>query len=175
VRGAVGILLVLFLEALIGGGENRTVKVYLDVSCLNRPFDDQSQMRIRLEADAVMLILERCDCGDWQQVSSEIAQIEIAAMPENERRARVQLLLPDEKAIRRLSEDVQERATNLQKRGFKPADALHVGAAEKLEADVLLSCDDRLCRLARRHRRLLNVEVVNPLDWLKEIGDDLDS
>ena len=39
----------------------------------------------------------------------------------------------------------------------------------------LLSCDDRLCRLARRHRRLLNVEVVNPLDWLKGIGDDLDS
>ncbi|HEV3310430.1 MAG TPA: PIN domain-containing protein [Chloroflexota bacterium] len=151
------------------------MKLYLDVSCLNRPFDDQSQMRIRLEADAVLLILEQCDRGDWHHVSSEIAQIEISAMAEDERRARVQLLLPDENAILRIAEDVRERATNLQKRGFKPADALHVAAAEKLEADVLLSCDDRLCRLARRHRRLLNVEVVNPLDWLKEIGDDLDS
>jgi predicted nucleic acid-binding protein len=132
-------------------------------------------MRIRLEADAVLLILEQCDRGDWHHVSSEIAQIEISAMAEDERRARVQLLLPDENAILRIAEDVRERATNLQKRGFKPADALHVAAAEKLEADVLLSCDDRLCRLARRHRRLLNVEVVNPLDWLKEIGDDLDS
>ena len=30
--------------------------VYLDVCALNRPLDDQSQMRIRLEADAVALI-----------------------------------------------------------------------------------------------------------------------
>jgi hypothetical protein len=32
-------------------------RVYLDVCALCRPFDDQSQMRIRLEADAVQLIL----------------------------------------------------------------------------------------------------------------------
>jgi hypothetical protein len=32
-------------------------RVYLDVCALNRPLDDQNQMRIRLEADAVQLIL----------------------------------------------------------------------------------------------------------------------
>jgi hypothetical protein len=32
-------------------------RVYLDVSALCRPFDDQAQMRIRLETDAVLLIL----------------------------------------------------------------------------------------------------------------------
>ncbi len=32
-------------------------QIYLDVCCLNRPFDDQRQDRIRLEADAVLLIL----------------------------------------------------------------------------------------------------------------------
>jgi hypothetical protein len=36
------------------------VKVYLDVSCLNRPFDNQGQARIRLEAEATALILEEC-------------------------------------------------------------------------------------------------------------------
>ena len=35
------------------------MKVYLDVSCLNRPFDDQSQARIALESQAVVLILEK--------------------------------------------------------------------------------------------------------------------
>jgi hypothetical protein len=34
------------------------VKIYLDVSCLNRPFDDQGQVRIRLETEAVTIILE---------------------------------------------------------------------------------------------------------------------
>ena len=45
------------------------MKIYLDVSCLNRPFDDQTQARIRLEAEAVLLILEQFDDGAWQQVS----------------------------------------------------------------------------------------------------------
>jgi predicted nucleic acid-binding protein len=146
------------------------VKVYLNVSCLNRPFDDQNQLRIRLEAEAVTLILERCERGEYEHVSAEIAKIEIAAMPDAERRARVQLLLPQETAILMLTEPVFDRARFLATLGFKPADALHVAAAEKLQADVLLSCDDRLCRLARRRRRGLKAPVANPLDWLKEIG-----
>jgi hypothetical protein len=37
--------------------------VYLDVCALSRPFDDQSQMRIRLETDAVQLILSHIRSG----------------------------------------------------------------------------------------------------------------
>jgi predicted nucleic acid-binding protein len=147
------------------------MKVYLDVSCLNRPFDDQGQMRIRLETEAVTLILEQFDSGTWEHVSSEMARIEIDAMPDAERRARVTLLLPEEKAILKLTPGVFDRAAALEKLRFKPADALHVAAAEELAADALLSCDDRLCRLAERVAGQLRVRVVNPLDWLKEIGN----
>jgi hypothetical protein len=35
------------------------MKIYLDTCCLNRPFDDQRQARIRLESEAVTLILEK--------------------------------------------------------------------------------------------------------------------
>lgn len=40
--------------------------IYLDVCCLNRPFDDQTQERIFLEAEAIRLILARCQSGEWQ-------------------------------------------------------------------------------------------------------------
>ena len=63
------------------------MKIYLNVSCLNRPFDDQEQPRIRLEAAAVGMILERVDEGRWLHVSSEMAQIEIEANPDPKRRA----------------------------------------------------------------------------------------
>ncbi len=82
------------------------MKIYLDVSCLNRPFDDQTQVRIRLEAEAVLLILERFDDGAWQPVSSEMAAIEIEAIPDGDRRARVRLLLPEEKSILKITPDV---------------------------------------------------------------------
>lgn len=140
--------------------------VYLDVSCLNRPFDDQSQIRIRLEAEAVVLILERVEGGQWAQVSSEMALI--TAIGDADRRARVRLLLPGERDISKLTPSTFQRAATLQQLGFKPADALHVAAAEEAGADVFLSCDDRLCRTARRHRQQLKIPVANPLEWIKE-------
>lgn len=37
------------------------MRVYLDICCLKRPFDDQSQPRIHLEAEAVLALLWRRD------------------------------------------------------------------------------------------------------------------
>ena len=115
------------------------MRVYLDVSCLNRPFDDQSQARVRLETEAVRQILKQCNRGAWEHVSSEIAVIEISEMPDSDRRAGVQMYLPEERAILKLTQPVAERAVLLEQLGIKRADALHVAAAEILEADVLLS------------------------------------
>jgi predicted nucleic acid-binding protein len=146
------------------------VRVYLDVSCLNRPFDDQSQLRIRREAEAIRLILRQCRLGVLEQVSSDIATFEIDATPDALRRRRVRLLMPAKDAILTLTEPVLARATYLERLGIKKADALHVAAAEALDAAVLLSCDDRLCRLALRQSGMIKVRVVNPLDLMKEIG-----
>jgi predicted nucleic acid-binding protein len=151
------------------------VKIYLNVSCLNRPFDDQEQARIRLEAAAVGMILELIDEGRWTHVSSQIAVIEIAANPDPERRARVQLLLPESANIGMLTPDIFARAAALELLGFKPADALHVAAAEEAAADVLLSCDDRFCRTADRHATHLRVRVRNPLPWFEEMEHALDA
>ena len=68
--------------------------IYLDVSCLNRPFDDQRQERIRLESEAVIVILNRVEEEELEQVSSGIAVHEIEAIADNDRRERVALLLP---------------------------------------------------------------------------------
>jgi predicted nucleic acid-binding protein len=145
--------------------------IYLDVSCLNRPFDDQAQMRIRLEAESVTLIFSRIDSGQWEQASSEIAEIEIDAMPDADRRRRVQTLLPDEADRISLSPSVFDRAVILEPLGFKGADALHIACAEEAKADVLLTCDDRLLRAAQRQVDHLKVRVANPLDWIKEMHD----
>jgi hypothetical protein len=40
-------------------------KIYLDTCCLNRPFDDRSQERVRREAEAVLTVLARLATRDW--------------------------------------------------------------------------------------------------------------
>lgn len=147
------------------------MRIYLDVSCLNRPFDDQRQSRIRLESEAVTSILDRIDAGVWGLLSSEIVRMEVAAMTDRERRRRVQSLSADPDDTIKLTEEVSRRAAELMKKGFKAADALHVASAEHLSADVLLTCDDRLIRLGRRNRKELGVAILDPVAWLREVSD----
>ncbi len=147
------------------------MRIYLDVSCLNRPYDDQRQTRIRLESEAVTLILERIDAGGWRLLSSEIVRVEVAAMTDRERRRRVQALFAAADDTIALTEEVFRRAVGLIQKGFKAADALHVASAERLGADVLLTCDDRLVRLGRRYRKQLRVAILDPVSWLREVSD----
>jgi len=128
-----------------------------------------------MESAAIILALEQFDRGEWIHLSSEIAAIEVDSISDPERRARVRLLLPSGDFRLALTPEGFDRAEELGQWGFKPADALHVWSAEELLADVLLSCDDRLCRAALRHAKKLRVRVANPLDWMKEANDDTNS
>lgn len=139
---------------------------YLEVCCLNRPFDDQSQARIRLEAEAVILILAECDTGRWKHMASDISRLEISAISDSKLRRALLRLLPSPESIIQMDQGIEERAKTLIKLGFKPADALHVSSAE-LGADVFLSCDDRLLGIAKRVKKSLRVAVANPLAWVE--------
>lgn len=145
------------------------MKIYLDVCCLNRPFDDQRQDRIRLEAESVVLILSHIQAGDWQWISSEAMDFEIEQAPDSERKERVQLLLAQaERTI--LVEQAQEiRVHQLEALGFHAFDALHLACAESGKVDVFLTTDDRLLRLAVRQANQLRMKVQNPLTWLREV------
>jgi len=46
------------------------MRIYMDVCCLGRPFDDLTQGRVYLEAEAVLSILSRCESGEWILLSS---------------------------------------------------------------------------------------------------------
>ena len=56
------------------------VRVYLDVCCFNRPFDDSRQDRVRLEAEAVKAIMRRIETGEWEGVASPVIRFEIGQM-----------------------------------------------------------------------------------------------
>jgi PIN domain-containing protein len=145
------------------------MKLYLDVSCLNRPFDDQTQARIRLESEAVTLIFEGIDALKWEEASSRMVEIEVSAIADEIRRRRVLELVPQGRIG--LTTSVFDRARELVIRGFGAADSVHLAAAEYAGADVVLSCDDRLLKRARRIADELKVRVLNPVDWLKEQND----
>lgn len=146
------------------------IRVYLDVCCLNRPFDDQRQDRIRLEAEAVARIVERLSVGEWTWVGSEVMRLEIGKIPDPVRKARVALLGASTHFEIAVESAVAARAARLCAAGFGNMDALHLACAEAGQADVFLTTDDKLLRLAGRCTDLLTVRVENPLTWLEEVA-----
>jgi predicted nucleic acid-binding protein len=144
-------------------------RIYLDVCCLNRPFDDQRQDRIRLEAEAVLLILGRCEAGVLQWLSSAVVEEEVSNTPSSERRARVRNMHSGAHSTVALTDAAIARAQELTAMGFRTYDALHLACAEQATVDVFLTTDDRVLRIATRHKRQLKVRVANPLAWLVEV------
>jgi hypothetical protein len=145
------------------------MRIYLDVCCLNRPYDDQTQDSIRLESEAVRLVLGRLLAMDWKWVTSEAVEFEVDHMPNPSRRENVRRLM--EAANVRIAVDawIEQRQAAIQTLGFAPLDALHLSCAEAGSVDVFLSTDDQLVRLALRSMDRLEVRVENPLTWLREV------
>ena len=144
-------------------------RIYLDACCLNRLTDDQSQARVRQEAEAVEGILRLIREGQATWVSSAVLEVELARDPDPDRRRDVAALFAfaNEVVVPRPSE--RDRAAVFASLGFGAFDALHLACAEYGGVDVFLTTDDGLLRRAHRRPQVLRIRVENPLSWFQEI------
>lgn len=143
--------------------------VYLDLCCLNRPFDDQHQARVRLEAEAVLALIELARRGDLKWIGSDILDLESSRNPDADRRRRVETLLSCVASKVAARQGERRRGRELEAVGFAAFDALHLACAESAGAEVLLTTDDRLRGRARRENARLAVQVENPAKWYSEV------
>jgi predicted nucleic acid-binding protein len=142
--------------------------LYLDLNCFNRPFDDQTQDRVRQETTAVLSILQRIELGFDQLAWSAVLAFENAQHPLPDRRDEIARWGRRAAVIAPIDQYVSTMAEQLNKAGITPLDAAHVACAEAIGCDRLLTCDDRLLRIARAQQ--LAVVVQNPLEYLEECG-----
>ncbi len=144
-------------------------KIYLDVCCLNRPFDDWTQERIRLEGEAILSIMERIRAKKWQLVTSEAITVELEKMRNLEKLENILKLLEFATITINIDEEVDFRSQQLENLGFSLYDSFHIVCAEVAQVDILLSTDDRLLKNALRHQGVLKIAVDNPVTWLMNI------
>ena len=113
---------------------------------LSRPFDDQSYLRIRLETEAVNLILSKVKNGEYTLAISPVHWEEIKAIAEIFERIDLQERLKTMgKPIKTDLDIARKRADELCELNFGIADAAHVAFAEQGGAEFI-SCDDSLIK-----------------------------
>ncbi len=143
-------------------------KIYLDTCSIQRPLDSRTQVRIILEAEAVLSILRWCEADQLTLVASDALSFETERNPNPTRREYALGILDKAEEWAVLDETVESRARAFNVLGIKPLDALHLASAEAVQADYFCTCDDRLRNQARQIEDL-NVQVVSALDLIKEI------
>ncbi|GAB4480466.1 MAG: PIN domain-containing protein [Anaerolineales bacterium] len=144
------------------------MKIYLDVCAIQRPLDSVTQLRVALEAEAVLGILALCESGQVEIVSSDALVYETEQNPWPLRKEHALAVLSRSVEHIRLTERIEQRAQDLDRQSFKPLDALHLAMAEAGNVDYFCTCDDRLLKKAQQTKDL-RVKVVFPLDLVKEL------
>lgn len=144
------------------------MKIYLDLCAIQRPLDTPNQVRIVLEAEAVLGIIRFSDSDEVELLSSEalLYEGEQSALPIRKEHTRA--VLAKAKRIIQVTEKEKLRAANLIAFGIKPLDALHLALAEAGKADYFCTCDDKLLQNSKRVGDLM-VKVANPVDLVQEI------
>jgi predicted nucleic acid-binding protein len=144
------------------------MKIYLDCCCLQRPFDDKSQPRIAVEAEAILAVLALCESGHLKLLSSDALLFEIKQIPDQIRKENtLEILMLAEKTLE-LTAEIETLARNIQDHGIKPLDALHLAFASFSGIDYFCTCDDKFIKKARQLENL-NTKVAYPTELVMEL------
>jgi len=144
------------------------MKVYLDTCSLQRPLDDKSQLRIRLESEAIMSVLDLAQAGRIALVSSDALLLEVSRTPIQARREFAQETIAGFPNHVELTESIQVRAKELNQLGINTLDSLHLASAEAGRVDVFCTCDDSFLTKAKREAKE-GLRVVSPLEFAEEL------
>jgi len=141
-------------------------KIYLDMNIYNRPFDDQVQVRIRLETIAIFSVLQRIKEGEFSLLWSFMIDYENSLNPYNDVRQEIEMasalanetVVPDDFII--------AKAREFETIGIRPRDAIHLAGALKGEAEYFLTCDNKLIK--KSSELGINLKIMNPLKFIED-------
>jgi predicted nucleic acid-binding protein len=146
-------------------------KVYLDACSLCRPFDDQRYLRIRLETEAVNLILSKIKEGKYKMLVSPVHIKEIEAIENNFERIEIlELLKKYGESINWNMQKTRQIAEDLIKKGLGVADAAHIAFAQQAGA-LFISCDDKLLKKClKRLKNKISIWCGTPVTFCDKEG-----
>jgi predicted nucleic acid-binding protein len=144
------------------------MRVYLDTSVYNRPYDDQTQAKIYLETQAVLIILNLIETQQIESVNSSVLEYENQKNPFTIIQKNIQKYLAKANLFQRLNETIRQRAKQLEAEGIKPIDALHVSSFEASQSDYFITCDKRLLNRCQA----LAIPALNPIEFIEELDNE---
>ena len=144
------------------------MKIYLDNCCYNRPYDDQSYLRISLESQAKLFVQYLIKEKKIDLVTSYVLDYENSRNPHATRRDTIAEFF--ENAVEYVGSDKNDEilaiAKKIQATGVKVADSCHVACAEYSNCDYFLTTDDRVLKYKSD-----KITIINPVQFIQILSE----
>jgi predicted nucleic acid-binding protein len=144
------------------------MRVYLDTSVYNRPYDDQKQIKVNLETQAILIILNLIETKQIESFNSSVLEYENHKNPFPIIRKSIKQYLNKTTLFQPLNETIRKRAKQLETQGIKAIDSLHIASFEASGSDDFITCDKRLINRCKT----LNIKAINPIDFIQELENE---
>lgn len=141
------------------------MRLYLDNCVFNRPYDDQSQIIIRLEAEAKLEIQQHVRDGQHQLIWSYVLDFENARNPYEDRREQIGTWKRYAEFVVTESPELLQLAQQINQLGVQKVDALHVACAVTAKAAAFLTTDKNILKKAASVR---SIRILDPINFLRE-------
>ena len=140
------------------------MRLYLDNCCFNRPFDDQTQLRISLESQAKLEVQDMILNGTHTLVWSYMLEYENLQNPFEIRKDAI-IKWKDIAEINAVeNENILKRAERLSELGIKAKDAIHIACAIESGCDYFLTTDIGILK-----KKIDSIKVRNPIEFISEM------
>ena len=139
------------------------MKLYLDNCCFNRPFDDQTQLKIHLETQAKLAVQDMILNGKHSLVWSYMLEYENSCNPFEIRHDSIIKWKDIASFYVEENENILNVAENLLIKGLKAKDAIHIACAAEAQCDYFLTTDIGILK-----KKIDIVKILNPIDYIIE-------
>jgi hypothetical protein len=140
--------------------------IYLDNCSYNRPFDNQAQVKVKLETEAKLYIQAGVRAGHYALCWSYMLDFENNANPYDERQTAIAQWRRIALEYCAPSDSVLERGREIMRLGVHTSDALHISCAAEKRCDYFITTDKKLL-----NKVVPSIIITNPIDFIRETED----
>jgi predicted nucleic acid-binding protein len=139
-------------------------RIYLDNCCFNRPYDDQTQLRIYLETQAKLYIQSLVYENKIELAWSFMLKFENSRNLFSGKREAIALWENLSSFFVEKSEEIRATAKEITATGIKEADAIHIACAIAGRCDYFITVDRRLLKFGDKR-----ITICNPIEFITNI------
>lgn len=147
------------------------MRIYLDNCCYNRPYDDQSDLKISIETQAKIKIQNLIVNKELELATSYVLRTENSRNTVESKRENINNYIDENTTVYvdiKHFEEIDREAEAIIASGIKYMDTCHVACAKFADCDYFISTDRRLLRYKDE-----KISLVDPIEFIDILNDSI--